>query len=376
MARVLLGLCWLLGWQAAMAAGPSEVAKADFGLWPRAIESRAEFDAASRAELLASAIVLDGLLKSALQASDLGIKQIQADSLAKWKDKAKAVWLRSYADASRDCAKADLGCGFQGTSWEAFIAFARRQEKEHLAKPPYSAWLANSHGFYPVYLKEQLRLAALFPRPSSEILALDDAEILGDEFKDRHFLLSLDDGPSPAGGYTDRYAELLSRNGVSAFFFALGNALEQRLKKTSDANLHKLYQNQCLGSHGYEHKPHPNWPEWRTSLEKTQALISRINPDQAAIMFRPPYGQRHAELDQYIANQHGKVVLWNIDSQDWNVKIAASEVADRVKKLMLLKRRGIVLFHDIHDKGLTAIPDILEFSQKSMLAWEDCRQIQ
>jgi peptidoglycan/xylan/chitin deacetylase (PgdA/CDA1 family) len=371
----IMGLC--LSVQPAVdAAGPVEVAKADFSLWPHAIESRTAFDAASRAELLVSALSLESFLESTPAPADLGVKQIRADSLRTWTETAKREWLRSFRAASGTCDSGALACGFRGSTWNELMAFAKRFEAEQASGASYAPWLQNSRAFYGAYLKEQLRLAALFPHPTSEIMALDDSEILGDGLPDGRFALSLDDGPTAAGGYTDRYAALLAEHGISAFFFALGQALEQRIKSGSGMPLKTVYARQCLGSHGFEHKPHAQWREWKSSLENTRGLVRQIFPEQQKVMFRPPYGQRHIELVRFIDSQGSKVVLWNIDSQDWNGKIAKGDVSARVKKLMLLKRRGILLFHDVHDKGLAAIPDILRFADKSGLAWTDCHSLE
>lgn len=356
----------------AQAAGPQDVAKADFSLWPRPIASRADFDTASRAELLVAALAFEkALLK--LAPADLGVKQIQADSLRRWVEAAKREWLAAFRSASMTCQPQALACGFQGSDWSGLTVFALRFVAGTASE--YAAWLQNSQAFYAAYLREQLRLAALFPHPTSEILTLAESEITGNELPDGQFVLSLDDGPTAVGGDSERYAKLLAEANISAVFFALGNALENRIQASSVPAVKNLYAGHCLGSHGYEHKPHAAWPAWQASLEKTQNLIRQVFPEQKKILFRPPYGQRHAELLHFVEGQGGKLVLWNIDSQDWHGKIAKDEVAARVKKLMLFKRHGIILFHDVHDKGLVALPEIVRFAAKAGLSWEDCHAL-
>ena len=68
-------------------------------------------------------------------------------------------------------------------------------------------------------------------------------------------------------------------------------------------------------------------------------------------------------------------MLWNIDSQDWSSKINASEVSDRVITLMLLWRKGIILFHDIHPKAKEALPVITKTLNKSGLQFIDARKL-
>jgi peptidoglycan/xylan/chitin deacetylase (PgdA/CDA1 family) len=351
------------------------VAKADFSLWPHSIASLADFNNASRAELVVSALALDGYVKTEFQPADLGIKSIHGDSLRKWEESAKREWIAHFIDASADCTHGGTGCGFKGGDWDAFVTFAKRVETRELSIARYALWLDNTRRFYASYLKEQIRLAALFPYPTSEIMTLSATEIVGGELKDRQFALSFDDGPTAPGRETERYISLLDQNRISAWFFVLGGAMERRLKATPPEALRRTYSNQCLASHGYEHKPHPRMTDWKESLKKTNALITQVFPETGSAMFRPPYGQRQQELIQFLDDEGAHVVLWNIDSQDWHSRISADEVASRVKKLMLLKRRGILLFHDVHAKGLTAIPEIIEFARRAGLTWADCHEI-
>jgi hypothetical protein len=127
--------------QHAYANGPAQVAKADFSLWPLAIDNAADFDAASRAELIVSALELDSYSGMNIQPGDLGIKTIHGDSLAKWQASAKQEWLSHFKDASAQCHKGEVACGFTGNNWEALIAFAKRIERQELSAGKYPALL-------------------------------------------------------------------------------------------------------------------------------------------------------------------------------------------------------------------------------------------
>lgn len=356
------------------AAGPAQVAKAEAGLWPHSIDSRTAFDTASRAELLVSADILDRLLRTPPAAAELGIMRVEDDSVARWGRLARHQWTVNMKNASATCRKEALGCGFSGGGWDGMLALARRVSDQLQADPGYRPWLENTRSFYRAYLREQLRLAALFPRITSEILTLDPAEVTGGELPDGHFLLSFDDGPTGPGGYTDRYIALLEAEGISATFFSLGTELEKRLRQDGAGELAALYRNQCLGSHGLEHRQHPKWAEWEQTLDRTRNLINEVYPEQKRVMFRPPYGQRTAEITAYVNGRRDRVILWNIDSQDWNRKIDADGMIERLKKLMLVKRRGVVLFHDTKPKALAALPGVIRFTKTAGLSWVDCRR--
>jgi peptidoglycan/xylan/chitin deacetylase (PgdA/CDA1 family) len=54
-----------------------------------------------------------------------------------------------------------------------------------------------------------------------------------------------------------------------------------------------------------------------------------------------------------------KTVLWNVDSLDWADPVPAS-IAQRVLTQVEKQKRGILLFHDIHDRAAVALPLLLD----------------
>lgn len=90
-------------------------------------------------------------------------------------------------------------------------------------------------------------------------------------------------------------------------------------------------------------------------MQRTAALLQQALPDNYVALFRPPYGQRRDDSAEFFRAQGLKVSLWNIDSEDWSPNITADQAGQRVLTLMLLWRRGVVVFHDIHNKVETAL---------------------
>lgn len=122
--------------------------------------------------------------------------------------------------------------------------------------------------------------------------------------------------------------------------------------------------------------PHQKLAGWEKSLADTRQLTGQIQPELAGKnWFRPPYGQRTREQVAYIDEQGGRVLLWNIDSQDWNARLSAEAMRDRVITLMLLWRRGVLLFHDIHPKVRAVLPQLNVFMQQSDLTPLSCLQL-
>ena len=67
------------------------------------------------------------------------------------------------------------------------------------------------------------------------------------------------------------------------------------------------------------------------------------------------------------------MALWQIDSQDWSNKVGAEASGQRVLTLMLLWRRGVLLFHDVHRKAEGGLPWLLQATHGVPLQWQDCR---
>ena len=365
----LIAAAVLLFANLANAAGPAVVATADRATWPQPLNTPAGFDRASRAEILAFAheLALSESLDDAALAQRLNLKQIDRAGV----DRIRArYWQRlsgNYRLASRGCGAREAFCA------PAADATALRRLAlafDAAPEPAYAAWYADATRFHRIYLDEQLRLAALFARVSSEIDTYGSDELDGSELPDRRFLLTFDDGPSAAGGNTDKLLQTLRAHKLDATFFVLGQSLQQRMKAASPA---QTYAGMCVASHGWEHQSHARWPQWQDSVIRSSALIKAQTGAAYVPLFRPPYGQRRADSGEFFRQQGVRVVLWSIDSQDWNAKMSPADVQGRLLSLMLLWRHGTILFHDVHDKARVAVPWLLKQTQGARVDWMGCK---
>lgn len=352
------------------AAGPKKVAKTDRSLWPYPINSPSGFDFASRMEMY---VFVEQLIETQSLQSEvdikkyLGLKRISVESIAQWRSKIWTILIGNFKDASLHHGK-------------QFIFTNKNVSKGSLSKTALSLknempqdlvpWYTNTRMFYKSYLYEQMRLAALFPRITSEIMTLDNSEIQGFKLKDKSFMLTFDDGPSKKNGNTDRLVSTLRENNLKGTFFVLGKRFKLRLNKESISVMGNLYKGMELGSHGMVHKSHAKYSRWKSSLSITRELVDSVETiGNKSFYFRPPYGQRSVDVVNYLKGSKTRVMLWNIDSQDWNRKISSKETADRVISLMLLWRSGIVLYHDVYPKANTAVPIILKYFKGAGLSW-------
>jgi peptidoglycan/xylan/chitin deacetylase (PgdA/CDA1 family) len=357
------------------AAGPSVVAKVDRNLWQAPMNTPDRFDKASRAAILEYIIALGNREK--LSDTDMKaafkIKTVNHASVTKWLNKELALSLRNYQHAAKNCTSEDWTC--VGTLTSTTDLFTQADSLTSKIPPALSAWHTNLAQFSRAYVTEQLRLAALFPNVSSEIDFFNSNEWNGDNFTDRQFLLTFDDGPTQAQGNTDDTLAMLAANQKSAVFFVLGENLHNRINKTSADTVTALYKNQCVANHGWEHQSHAKWANWQDSIQRTQTLItSTLTTGNALPLFRPPYGQRKTDSGAFFQQQGLQVALWNLDSQDWNKQVNSDDILNRILTLMLIKRHGVLLFHDVHPKAKAALP-LLFNEVGNAVEWRDCHSL-
>jgi peptidoglycan/xylan/chitin deacetylase (PgdA/CDA1 family) len=352
-------------------------------LWPDSISSPAEFDRASRAEILAFAHALaesEKLDNDALKVQlpvdgEMDIASIQHLRRKLWK-----ILTGNYVLASAACVAHDAFC-----PTDPHPNDLREEAKAFSSggiQPRYRSWFDDATEFQRSYLYELLRLAAVFPRFNSEVLSLNDNEFAGWGLPDRHFMLSFDDGPTRGSGQpgsnaedTDRTIEMLRDNGVNGLFFVMGKTFQARLQETSAGAMKALYSGLCVGDHGWVHKSHALWPQWQDSISSTASLIKETLPESYVPAFRPPYGQRPSDSGPFFQRLGLKVVLWNIESHDWNDDLTADDVRQRVMSLMLLWRRGFVLFHDVHPRARVVVPQLISWLAHDGTTWTDCHAI-
>lgn len=350
------------------------VALINRNVWNEKIESEKDFNAISYVENIIFGAVFNDLIKKWDSGElNLGIKHPNQRSIEVWRKRTVSLIVKNIIQSTNESTNREANrielteMNFNDHIKSAFLKL----------KLKYPAWVAEDLQFYSIYAMEQFRLAALSPAPTSEIIPIADNEILGNELPDKTYIITFDDGPTEPGGETDRIANMLRQEQVSALFFVTYSSFLRRLAVSHSKNTTSIYSSMYVGSHGREHVPHPKLTTWKESIDITDGIIESVFPlEKGKIPFRPPYGQRDFAIDNYLKTRGNFVVLWNIDSQDWNTAVPASRVGDRVSTLMLLWRRGIILFHDVHPKARLAIPSIMNKFKKSKIKWGDFHTIE
>ena len=171
--------------------------------------------------------------------------------------------------------------------------------------------------------------------------------------------LTFDDGPHPIN--IPQLLDELKQSGIQATFFVIGKKLEtslgQELIHRAAAEGHQI------GNHTYSRPRMMELAEdqIREEISKTEQLIGDAN--KGFKILRPPYGEHNALVDQLAQELGYRVVLWNVDSSDWDPKYQDCWV-NRAMEQIMTQEQSIVLAHDIQSKKVTRVETFIAQIQK------------
>src|SRR5947209_4522810 len=244
------------------------------------------------------------------------------------------------------------GMPVEREAWDKYLAFIRQKYQRDKLLKEYESSLPEeeSRGFASKKKK-------------------DHDEIYGTALPPKTLLLTCDDCTHPR--YTDRILAILKKYDLQAVFFQVGKNLGTvngdtvKLTPTAQASYRILEAGSALGNHSYTHALLPKLPEsgYSSEIDTTNKLLKFILKTDP-VLFRPPYGARNAGILQVVHADKLQSMEWNIDSMDWADPIPNS-VAQRVLKEIDQQGRGIILFHDIHNRAIEVLPSLIETLQKN-----------
>lgn len=219
-----------------------------------------------------------------------------------------------------------------------------------------------------LYLREQVLkdYGVILPYTAAQLPQDDnDKEIFGYQLPPKTIALTFDDGPHAQ--YTDEVVAILKQYGVPAAFFEVGHNIGSvdtqghlRLGKNAAISRKLLADGYALGNHSYSHAQlsKATGDTLKAEIINTDMLLKAVDPNRTPI-FRFPYGARNAEGLNLLSDVKLRSIMWNIDSLDWADPVPTS-IADRVLRSVEKEGRGIMLFHDIHQRTVKALPLILD----------------
>ncbi|MGL5060769.1 MAG: polysaccharide deacetylase family protein [Microcoleus sp.] len=152
--------------------------------------------------------------------------------------------------------------------------------------------------------------------------------------------LTYDDGPYPP--YTNQLLDVLDKHEIKATFFLIGRNIEKHPEIVKTI----VSRGDELANHSYSHKDMMFKPNdfLVSEIAKTDKLLQDLGVKQNSISFRPPWGRRFVVLSYLVAQMHKKLIMWDVDSQDYEPKLTADEIADRV--INNVRSGSIVVMHD------------------------------
>ncbi len=219
-----------------------------------------------------------------------------------------------------------------------------------------------------IYSREQILQdqGVILPYPQAPVPTADaSGELFGRELPAKTLVLTFDDGPHNT--YTKDIAAVLQQYGIPAVFFQVGSNLgtvnaEGAARLGPGAKVAKglTEQGHALANHSLTHAQlsKRSGEALKTEILSTDSLLKAVDPRRSPL-FRFPYGARNNEGFGVLQAAQLRSVMWNIDSLDWADPVPSS-IASRVLNEVQRAGKGIVLFHDIHERTVKALPLVLD----------------
>lgn len=170
---------------------------------------------------------------------------------------------------------------------------------------------------------------------------------------DKLIALTFDDGPHKT--HTVTLLDGLSERNAKATFFTLG----QNANANLDLIRRAYAEGHEIACHSWDH---PNLVELKDStvvnqVENSMAVLDEVCGNNAAYLFRPPYGSTNERVRDLIPYP---LIMWSIDPEDWKHR------DENYVRDMIVDNAydgAIILVHDIHG---TTIPGALAAVDKLM----------
>jgi peptidoglycan/xylan/chitin deacetylase (PgdA/CDA1 family)/uncharacterized caspase-like protein len=202
-------------------------------------------------------------------------------------------------------------------------------------------------------------------QPKTVEQEVETKEIFGNKLPLKTVVLSFDDGPHAT--YTPEIAAILKQYNVPGTFFEVGQNLgkldpqgKETLGKNAAASRALLAAGHTIGNHSFSHAllSKEKGEQLYGEIAHTDTLLKAVDANRSTL-FRFPYGAHNAEGLAILSKLGLHSVMWNVDSLDWADPVPNS-IANRVLGTLAKEQRGIILFHDIHDRSVKALPIVLD----------------
>ncbi|PDP84999.1 polysaccharide deacetylase [Glycomyces fuscus] len=159
--------------------------------------------------------------------------------------------------------------------------------------------------------------------------------------------LTFDDGP---GEHTDQLLDSLAEYDAHATFYVLGSLVREfpePLERMAE-------EGHELGNHTWKHGDlaQMSADEVRKDIERTNEAVREVTGSVPPTI-RPPYGSLNGTVRRAVDQP---LVLWDVDTLDWKSRDTDEVSAQALDNTV---PGSVVLFHDIHETSVKAVPDVL-----------------
>ena len=171
-------------------------------------------------------------------------------------------------------------------------------------------------------------------------------------------LLTFDDGPHPL--LTPKLLDVLKAKKARCTFFVQGSraADHPEILKRMVAEGHEV------ASHGWLHTSitQLRQDELAQQLQHTSKTIEQI-VGKRPVAYRPPHGHTNKTINAWIATEmQVKVLLWSLDSLDWENRDAAFITSHLVSKT---RPGDVILAHDVSPQMVAATEGVISGLQQA-----------
>jgi len=189
----------------------------------------------------------------------------------------------------------------------------------------------------------------------------------------KNIFLTFDDGPSEP--YTSQILDILKEFEAKASFFVCGENVKQYPQTVERI----IEEGHVIGNHTYSHSLILSlFGCLAKEIEKTTKIIQETVGVRTNF-FRPPWGLVTSRLAKYLEKNNYKLILWDINTQDWQrppVRVIEERIFSKIKP------NSIILFHDGHcgksydrSQTVSALPPIIKKLKEQSYILKNIREL-
>lgn len=175
---------------------------------------------------------------------------------------------------------------------------------------------------------------------------------------DHEVVITFDDGPLDP--YSNRILDALAAECVKVTYFLVG-----RMAAANPELVRRIYNaGHTIGTHSQNHPLTFDQMAMPRAEREINAGIASVqaaagDPRAVAPFFRIPGLLRSQQVEHYLAGK--SIAVWSADevADDWFKQVTPKDIVQKAISRIEVKKRGVLLLHDIHPATAMAVPALL-----------------